>query len=138
MCHSAFHAIEDLIEYLLAGENSRDGHVSARQRFGKKNHIRFNIPVLDREKTASAADAGLNFVRDKQGSMSPAELSRAFEIIVGRHIDALALDRLDNKGRDRPRMERPLEPDKVVEGDANAAGQQRPETAAKYVVAIEG
>ena len=31
--------------------NGRDWHMSARQRFGKKNHIRFNIPVLDRKKT---------------------------------------------------------------------------------------
>jgi hypothetical protein len=121
MRNSAFHAIENFIEYFLAGQNGRDGHMSAGQCFGKKNHVWFDIPVLDRQEAASTADAGLNFIGDKQCSVPPAKIGSAFEIIIGRHIYALALNRLDNKGGRRPRVKRSFESNQIVKGDANAA-----------------
>ena len=93
--------------------------------------------MLDREEAAGAAEAGLDFVGDEQGAVPAAKLGGRLQIAVGGHVDALALDRLDDEGRDLARRQRPLERDQVVEGDADAIGQQRLEAVAEHVVAVE-
>lgn len=49
----------------LVGKNAPDWHMSPLQRLGKNNHIRFDIPVFHRKKTAGASQASLNFVGNK-------------------------------------------------------------------------
>ncbi len=50
---------------------------------------------------------------------------------VGGHVDALALDRLDNEGGDLARGQRLLERGKIIERNRGASGQQWLETAAE-------
>src|SRR5262249_4388754 len=107
----AFQAVEDFIEYLLADQKCRHWDMSTREGLGKKHHVRFDIPVLDREKAAGTPHPGLTFIGNKQSSALPAEIGGSLEVIADRHIDALALDRLDNECRDTIRMKRPLECD---------------------------
>ena len=61
----------------------------------------------------------------------------ALQIAVGGHVDALALDRLDDERRDLARRQRALERGKIVEGNADAIGQQRLEAVAEHGVAVE-
>jgi hypothetical protein len=79
--------------------------------------------VFHREELAGAADAGLDFVGDEQRAVFAAERERARQELVGRQVDALALDRLDDESRDLLRRQRALERCEIVEGNRRAAGQ---------------
>ena len=67
----------------------------------------------------------------EQRAVFAAQRGRARQEFVGGHVDALALDRLDDEGRDLARRQRLLERGEIVEGDRGAARQQRLETAAE-------
>jgi hypothetical protein len=101
MYHRAIHAIEDPAKNLLSGKDSAYWYESPRQGLGEQHHVRFNIPVLDCEETTSTSDSGLNFVSHKQGFIFAAKLCCLSEVVVGRHINALALYGLDDEGGDR-------------------------------------
>ena len=131
MHHRAIHAIEDLVEDALARQQRADRHVAAGQRLGEQHHVGFDIPVLDREEAAGAADAGLDFVGDEQRAVFAAERGRARQKLIGGHVDALALDRLDDEGGNLARRQRLLQRGEIVERDRRAARQQRLEAAAE-------
>ena len=59
------------------------------------------------------------------------------EVAVGRQVDALALNRLDDERRDVAGRELLLQGLEVAERDALAARQQRPEAVAELIVAVE-
>ena len=105
--------------------------MAARQRLGEQHHVGLDIPVLDREEAAGAADAGLDFVGDEQRAVFAAQRSGARQELVGGHVDALALDRLDDEGGDLARRQRLLQRGEIVERDRRAARQQRLEAGAE-------
>ena len=92
--------------------------------FAKQHHVGLDAPVLDREEAAGAAEAGLDLVGDEQRAVLAAELGAPREVVVGRHVHALALDRLDDEGRDLARRERALERGEIVERDLDAVRQE--------------
>ena len=89
-----------LSKMLLRVSTRADRHMAAGQRLGEQHHVGLDVPVLDREEVAGAADAGLDLVGDEQRAVFLAERGRARQKLVGRQVDALALDRLDDEGRD--------------------------------------
>ena len=93
--------------------------------------------MLDRQETSGPPEAGLYFVGDEQGSVLAAQVERTLKIAVVRSDDALALNRLDDEGCHLSGVERFFEREKIVEWDANAVRQQRPEPGAERVVAVE-
>ena len=105
--------------------------MAARQRLGEQHHVGFDIPVLDREEAAGAADPGLDFVGDEQRAVLPAERGGARQEFVGGHVDALALDRLDDEGGDLARRQRLLQRCEIVKRDRRAPRQQRLEAGAE-------
>ncbi len=127
----AVHLIEDLVEDALAGQQRADRNVTARQRLGEQNHIGLDIPVFDREEPSGSTHPGLDFVGDHQGAVLAAERGGTRQEFVGGHVDALALDRLDDEGGDLARRQRLLERGEIVERDRGASGQQRLEAAAE-------
>ena len=130
----AIHAVEHLVEDAFARQHRADRHVAAGQRLRQQHHVGLDIPVLDREESSGAADPGLDLVGDEQRAVLPAERGGARQKFVGRHVDALALDRLDDEGGDLARRQRLLERCEVVERDCGASRQQRLETAAEIRV----
>jgi len=99
----------------LLGAYDRD--VTAGQRLGEQHHVRFHIPVLDREEPPGAAHPGLNFVGDQQRAIAAAQSGRARQKFIGGHVDALALDRLDNEGGNLARRQRLFQCGEIVEGN---------------------
>ncbi len=71
----------------------------------------------------SSAMNSVPYLRHSAGS--------ARQELVGGQVDALALDRLDDEGRDLARRQRLLERREIVEGNRRAARQQRLEAAAE-------
>ena len=65
--------VEDFVENPFVSQNGADRHVPAGQRFGEQYHIRFDTPVLAREKPAGPAEPGLDFVGNEQGSVFSAK-----------------------------------------------------------------
>src|SRR5437588_2537120 len=93
--------------------------------------------MLDREETAGTSQPGLDLIGDEQGAVTAAKLGGRLQVAVGRQVDTLALDRLDDEGSDVASVQRLFECGQVVERDADAVGQQRLEAAAEDVVAVE-
>ena len=117
MHDGAIHLIEDLVEDALARQQRADRNMTARQRLREQHHVGLDIPVLDREESSGAADSGLDFVGDEQRAVFAAERGRARQKFVGGHVDALALDRLDDEGGDLARRQRLLQCGEIVEGN---------------------
>ena len=130
----AVHLIEDLVEDAFPRQQRADRHMSAGQRLCQQHHVGLDIPVLDRQKFSGAADAGLDLVGDEQRAVFAAQRGGTGQEFVGGHVDALALDRLDEESGDLARRQRPLERGKIVERDRRAARQQRLESAAEIRV----
>jgi hypothetical protein len=63
--------------------------------------------------------------------MPAAKTGSTLEIIGSRHIDAFALDRLHDESGNTAALQRIFECGKIVEGNAHAIWQERPEAAAK-------
>jgi hypothetical protein len=108
--------------------------VAARERLCDQHHVGLDVPVLDREEAAGAAEASLDLVGNEQRAVFLAERRRARQELVGRHVDALALDGLDDEGGDLARRQRLFEGCEIVEGDRGATRQQRLEAASEVHV----
>ena len=87
--------------------------------------------MLAGEETAGAAEAGLDLVGDEQRAVLAAQPLRLREIAVVGHVDALALDRLDDEGGDVAASQRALQRGEIVERHARAVPQQRLEAVAE-------
>ena len=110
--------------------------MAAGERLGEQHHVGLDLPVLDRQEPAGAAEAGLHLVGDEQRAVLPAERRGASAGSRRGHVDALALDRLDDEGGDLTRGQRLFQRRKVVERDRGAARQQRLETARKFASSV--
>ncbi len=80
---------------------------------------------------------GLDFVGHEQRAVAAADLGGGRKVAVRRHVDALALDRLDEESRDLARRDRALQRREVVERHARRVRQQRLEAVAEDRVAVE-
>ena len=128
----AIHLIEDLVEDALARQHRADRHMAARQRLRQQHHVGFDVPVLDREEFSGAADAGLDFVRDEQRAVFAAQRGCARQKFVVGHVDALALDRLDDEGGDLARRQRLLQRCEIVERDRVHSGSSGSKPSRKF------
>ena len=135
MNHGAVHLIEYLVEDVFARQQRADRNMAAGQRLRQQHHVGFDVPVLAGEKPSGAADAGLNFVGDQQRSIAAAQRGRARQKFIRRHVDAFALDRLDDKGGNLARRQHLLQRCEIVEGDGRAIRQQRSEAGAEVGIA---
>src|SRR5262245_15944794 len=93
--------------------------------------------MLDREEASGAAEPTLNLVGDEQRAVTAANLCGAFQVAVGRHVDALALDRLNDEGRNVVAMQGALERRQIVEGHGRKFRQERLESRAVDAIAVE-
>ena len=134
MHYRAVHSIEHFVEDVFSGQQRADRNMTAGQGLGQQHHVGLDIPVLDREKSSGAAEPGLDFVGDQQGSIAPAQCRRPRQKFVGGHVDALALDGLDNEGGNLSRRQRLFQRGEIIEGYRSATRQQRLETAAEVGV----
>ena len=73
--------------------------------------------MLVGEELPGAAEPGLHLVDREQRAIAAAELLRGGEVAVGREVDAVTLDRLDEKERDVLAAKLVLERVEIVEGD---------------------
>ena len=122
MHHRAVHAVEQLVEDPLAHQHRADRHMPARKRLREQHHVGLDVPMLDREEAAGAPEAGLDLVGDEQRAVAAADLGGRLQIAVGRQVDALALDRLDDEGRASRGGQRALQRRQVVERNAVQSG----------------
>ena len=74
---------------------------------------------------------GLDFVGDEDSAVFLAQRGSARQEFIRGQVDALALDRLDDEGRDLARRQRLLQRCKIVKRDLRAPRQQRLESAAE-------
>ncbi len=111
--------------------------MTARQRLGEQDHIGFDVPVFDREEPPGASHSRLYFVGDHQRAVFTAERCCTREKLIGGHIDAFALDRLDNKGGNLARRKCLFQRGQIIERYRCASGQQRLETAAEVRIVGE-
>jgi hypothetical protein len=93
--------------------------------------------VFERKEASGAGDAGLHLVGDEQRVMAPAQRRRLAQIAVVRHVDALALDRLDDERGDVAGRQRAVERREIVEGQRAAVWQRRLKAGAEHGVAVE-
>ena len=63
------HSIEDLVHDELFHGYGTNRDESSGKGLGHQNHVRLDIPVIDRPEFARPADSGLNFIRNKKGSV---------------------------------------------------------------------
>ena len=59
-----------LVEDVLARQQRADRDMTAGQRLGQQDHVGLDVPMLDGEETAGAAEAGLDFVGDEQRAVA--------------------------------------------------------------------
>ena len=98
--HGAVYAVKDFVVDAFTGQHCAHRDVAARQRLGKQYHIGLDAPVLDCEEPSGATEPGLTLVGHKQRAMPAAQRRRFAQIVVHRHVDAFALDRLDDERGD--------------------------------------
>ena len=78
---------------------------SAAESLGHGDQIGHHARVLDGEHLAGARDAALHLVGDQDDAVLVAEPAQSAQELERRHVEAaLALDRLDDDGRDRLRI----------------------------------
>lgn len=89
------------------GDQDRaEGRVSTGNSFADKNHVRLDVPVLNGERLAGAAEAGHDFIGDEKHVVPAADFGDADGVTVGRGGGAksCADDRLENKSGGRVRI----------------------------------
>ena len=89
------------------------------------------------KKVPAAPHAGLHLVEDHEGLVPAAQRLRLEPELVGRQVDALALDGLDDEGGDVAPPELAGQGGGVAEGDHVGARKQRPEAAAELTAAVQ-
>ena len=107
--HPALHRLGD-------GVAHRDGaqrQVARRQALGHRHQVRHDVPVVDGEPAAGAAEARHDLVADHQDPVAVADLAHALDVAVGRDEDAVGAD--DGLEEDRGDRARALVPDHVLE-----------------------
>ncbi len=129
------HPVENLVEDCLAQQYGSDRDMTAGQRLRQQHHIRFDVPMLDSEETTRAAHPRLDLVGDEQRTVALAQCRGSGEIILVGHVDALALDGLDDEGRNLAGHQRLFKRGKVTERNGRTVGQQRPESIPEILVA---
>ena len=72
--HGLVHAVEDFFIDGSPQQHGPDRHMAAGERLGDQHHVGFDVPMFDRQKPAGAAEPGLNFVGNEQGSVARAKL----------------------------------------------------------------
>ena len=92
--------------------------------------------MLDSEEFAGAAHAGLDLVGDEQRAVFGAKPGHALEVAVIGHVDALALDGLDEKAADLLRFQHLFQRVQIVKRHLDRIGQEAAETFAENCVAI--
>ena len=93
--------------------------------------------MLVRPEATGTAETGLDLVGDEEGPVASAELRDGVPVLLRRDVDALALDRFDDEGRDVARTQLALEGVGVPERHRAEAGDQRPETLAELGPAVQ-
>ena len=94
--------------------------------------------MLEAEELARAAEARLHLVDDQQGPVLPAQLLSFLPVLGWRHVNALALDGLDDESGDVPPLQLSAQGLDVGEGDGLAARQEFAETLAELGAPVEG
>ena len=117
------HTIEDLVKYPFPSEHRSYRDVTAGERFGNENHIRFDAPMIDCQKTARAAEFGLDLVSNEQGSVFAAKILCAGEIAIIRNVHPFTLNWLDYKGGHLAMRERSLKRREIVKRNTETVFQ---------------
>ena len=83
-------------------EDRAEWRVPACDSLAHQNHVRFNAPVLNRERLSSAAHAGHDFIGDEKDAVFAADFSDARGVSLGGcgGAESGADDRFENKGAD--------------------------------------
>src|SRR6266567_9119219 len=100
MDHATIHPAESLLINLAPRHNRAARHVAAAQRLGQRDDVRLEIPMLEAKHFPGAAKSGLHFIGNEQRPVFAAKLLRANEEIGLRRFTALALNSLNDEGRD--------------------------------------
>src|SRR5690606_40270772 len=97
---------EDPAEHPVAHQHRADRDGTAGECLGEKHDVGLYPPMLDREESPGSPEAGLDLVRNEERTVPAAQARQLGEVVVGRQVDALALDRLDEEGGDVTSRER--------------------------------
>ena len=134
---AAVHAREHALVNFAAGADGGGGHVAAAEGFREGDDVRVEVPMLEGEHFAGAAEAGLHLVADEERAVFAAERLGLRQEIVARDEDALALHGLGDEGRDVARAQFRLE---VVRGRcsgrAPAPGRNGPKPSWKCLLPV--
>src|SRR5580765_3541843 len=80
-------------------DNSAQRRISAGCTFAERDHVRRNVPVIDRKWFSGAAHAGHYFICDEQHVMAAADFSNTLCVAVGR--DSCAQCCTDDRFKDK-------------------------------------
>ena len=90
-----------MLRDVMAHADRAQREIAGSQSLGHAEQIGNNLPVIDGEPLAGAAEARHDFVGDHQDAVLVAELAHAFEISIGRNENAVgAGHRLEDEGGD--------------------------------------
>ena len=94
-------------------------------------------PLFDRQEASNAAKSGLNFVGYEQRPILAAELLGAREVTVVGYVHALALNGFDYECSHLACRQGFIQRSEIIERNLGAVRQQRTESIAKIVVAVQ-
>jgi len=135
---AAVHARKSFLINRAARDDGRRGHVTAAERLGDSEDVGLQVPVLEGEPLARAAEAGLHLVADEERAVLAAQGLRAVVVIVLREFDALALDQFHDEGRDVALLQLVLKLCDVAHRHRFAARHERAEALVKSGIARHG
>ena len=127
----------DASEDLVRREHGAHRDVSTRQCLRHRDDVGLEIPVLVREELSRAAETGLHLVDHEQGLVAVAQLLGRVPVVGRRHVNAFALDWLDDERGRRALGELSLQRVDVAEGHRDAVGKERSETFAELLATVE-
>ena len=136
--HGTLHGGKNLFMDPFLAQHRAYRHKPGGKAFGQHHDVRVHRAfVFDGQKSSGAPHARLHFVIDEQRAVLAAELLRGEEITGGREVHAFALDRFDDEARDVTLLQFRLERSQIVEWNRPAMRQERGETIAEAIVAID-
>src|SRR4051812_36996083 len=119
--------VEDAVVHTLRHQQRTHGDVTARERLRDRYEVGLEVPVLEGEELPRASEACLHLVDGEERPVLPAELLRPGEVAVGREVDTVTLDRLDEEEGDVLAAQLSLERVEIVERHARETRQERAE-----------
>ncbi len=127
----------DRREDTVGHEDGAHGDEAPGQGLGHRDDVRLEVPVLEAEELPGSPESGLHLIEHEERSVRSAELLSLSPVLRRGHVDALALDGLDDEGGDVAVLQRTAQGLEVAEGYGLGAGEELTEALTEFGPTVE-